>query len=575
MWLLHTTTLKLHEFHGKSPPYAILSHVWGEYEVLFHEVEGSDCKRRLGYQKIQGCCDQAKADTLQYAWVDTCCIDMRSSAELSEAINSMFRWYSEAHICYVYLADVKLENGESWDLEARSFKRSRWWSRGWTLQEILAPFHVTFFDDTWQEIGTKFSMQQEVAQVTRIPQEVLNNPRSIQSASIHQRMSWASSRVTTRIEDIAYCLMGIFDVNMPLLYGESLKAFQRLQTHILAQSNDHSILAWGTRYVNEREAIWDQVPTSILAASPADFLGFSWDDQELECIDEHNQSVEFRMQVTNEGLSMSLPILRRNDYRYAALNWQLRGRPIGFFVALDPEQNKYTRLGSSLIFIDHLKQSKVPSAICFKLGPSCTPSKSINLSEASLIRLTTAGAAILPAHYSIVSSANFGLHNLEVTCCENLDSNTGTIIRLGTSETDAAIIIFANSLGDTCSLLFGRRDRRIWTALFSGPVSLGFWERLRPYCAIILDLLSFATWWNPLFNDRPVYILPKRRCRFRMTVREEPPSSNDAYSSTFVIDIVQEFGHFTHTQGDLAEALWQDDLLEDGCIYYRSNKGRR
>ncbi len=138
MWLLNTTTLHLHEFHGQPPNYAILSHTWGKEEVSFQEIGISGCEEKEGYQKITRCCAQAKADGLDYAWVDTCCIDKKSSAELSEAINSMFRWYSEAHVCYAYLADVTHTPGRVQSTKhpyGILLVHSRWFTRGWTLQE--------------------------------------------------------------------------------------------------------------------------------------------------------------------------------------------------------------------------------------------------------------------------------------------------------------------------------------------------------------------------------------------------------------------------------------------------------
>ncbi len=329
MWLLHTTTLKLHEFQGTPPPYAILSHTWTTDEVLFDQVENPDCEGKLGYQKITACCNQAKADELEYAWVDTCCIDKRSSAALSEAINSMFRWYSQAHVCYAYLADVDLV------YPTRSFSESRWFERGWCLQELIAPAHVTFYDKTWLEIGTKASMLDVISQTTKIPHRALIDPESIYVMSINQRMSWASTRVTTRVEDMAYSLMGIFDVNMPLLYGEGSKAFRRLQTHILAESNDHSILAWGRGYVSEHDAMPDLPPASALASSPADFRGIFLRETEMLPLDDCKETGKYRMEITNLGLPVSLPVLRGRKGLVAVLNWTAGGWRIGFLIYLN------------------------------------------------------------------------------------------------------------------------------------------------------------------------------------------------------------------------------------------------
>ena len=175
-------------------------------------------------------------------WIDTCCIDKKSSAELSEAINSMYRWYEDARECYVHLSDV------SWDLQneeesRKSFIRSLWFTRGWTLQELIAPSHVEFFDRDWKSIGTKGSLLAEISATTGINKFDLE---AWTGACIATKMSWMSRRKTSRIEDMAYCMLGLFDVNMPLLYGEGRKSFMRLQLEILKKSDDESIFAWTT-----------------------------------------------------------------------------------------------------------------------------------------------------------------------------------------------------------------------------------------------------------------------------------------------------------------------------------------
>ena len=168
----------------------------------------------------------------QFGTADLCCIDKTSSAELSEAINSMYRWYQESGVCYAYLADVP----------PNAFSKSRWFTRGWTLQELIAPSTVIFLDQKWQEIGTKSSLQRVISEITGIPTDILLGG-DLEDASIAQRMSWASKRETTRVEDAAYCLMGIFSIHMPMLYGEGERAFIRLQEEIMRVSDDHSLFA--------------------------------------------------------------------------------------------------------------------------------------------------------------------------------------------------------------------------------------------------------------------------------------------------------------------------------------------
>jgi hypothetical protein len=228
------------EFVGKDiPRYAVLSHTWGadDQEVTFKDLVDGVGKSKAGYSKIRFCRKQAAEDGLQFFWVDTCCIDKSSSAELSEAINSMFRWYRDAAKCYVYLSDVSISgsvgNGLSsqriWKL---AFQRSRWFTRGWTLQELLAPTSVEFFSVEGERLADRDSMVQEIHEITGISAQALRG-KSLSRFSIDERMSWAAARETKREEDAAYSLLGIFNIHMPLLYGEGhKKALIRLRKEI-------------------------------------------------------------------------------------------------------------------------------------------------------------------------------------------------------------------------------------------------------------------------------------------------------------------------------------------------------
>ncbi|KAM5341358.1 hypothetical protein ACJ41O_014389 [Fusarium nematophilum] len=270
MRLINTKSLKLRRFTSRPPPYAILSHTWGRQEVSFGDFQNVQRRRRQqGFAKIQSTCLQARRDGLEYAWVDTCCIDQSSSAELGEAINSMFEWYRRSEVCYAYLEDVPPSDMVPRGVPGPLFASSRWFRRGWTLQELLAPSRVRFFDRGWGEIGERKDLLQTLKAVTGIEEDVLNGG-SFANISVGRRMSWASQRETTRVEDIAYSLLGIFDVNMPLIYGEAERAFIRLQEEIMKQSEDHSILAWQDTAAS---AIASPV-RGILATSPKMFANF-------------------------------------------------------------------------------------------------------------------------------------------------------------------------------------------------------------------------------------------------------------------------------------------------------------
>lgn len=279
MRLLNVYDLTLEEFVGEPgdgvPYYAILSHVWGDDEVSFQEMSaGIDIYKfpsRKGLQKIHKFAEKAESDGHSWVWIDTCCIDKSSSAELSEAINSMFRWYRGASICYAYLSDVGSDEDPTGAQSA--FRSSRWFTRGWTLQELLAPYEVAFLAEDWHEIGVKGDLSQVITEVTHIDRQTLMSC-GWDNVSIAAIMSWAAERKTTRIEDEAYCLMGLFNVNMPLIYGEGRNAFYRLQLEIIKSSDDQSILAW--QYEPDRNYRLsfiesNQTSLGMLAASPRAF----------------------------------------------------------------------------------------------------------------------------------------------------------------------------------------------------------------------------------------------------------------------------------------------------------------
>jgi hypothetical protein len=211
------------------PPYAILSHTWEGQEVAFKDlknhkdIKNIDAKLKGGYQKIFFCAEQAKRDGLDYFWIDTCCIDKSNSQELQEAINSMFRWYQNAKKCYVYLSDVKCNTPDADSESCRrwkpAFRKSRWFTRGWTLQELLAPASVTFYSKEGELLGDKKSLKDTIHEITGIPSDALSG-KQVSEFSVAERFSWANHRRTTRPEDEAYCLLGIFDIHLPLIYSE-------------------------------------------------------------------------------------------------------------------------------------------------------------------------------------------------------------------------------------------------------------------------------------------------------------------------------------------------------------------
>lgn len=304
MYLIETKTLRLRYFAGECPPYAILSHTWGPQEVTFAQFQDPEEKRKenLGFQKVSLTCKQARRDGFDYAWVDSCCINKESSAELTEAINSMFVWYSNAAICYAYIEDFTLSRRTPL-ADSSSLQFCRWFSRGWTLQELLAPSEIVFYGAGWVEFGRKTDMHHILERVTGIPGNILRKEKALEDVSVAARMSWAARRQTTRKEDMAYCLMGLFDVNMPMLYGEGNKAFIRLQEEIIRQTQDDSLFAWCSNQETADEAPY----RGLFALSPREFIN---------CADITHFSVNSPDRTTimgNGQVSLSCIIHTRSD----------------------------------------------------------------------------------------------------------------------------------------------------------------------------------------------------------------------------------------------------------------------
>lgn len=325
-------------FAEQVPEYVILSHTWGEEEVTLQDMRSDKAFEKKGYSKVKGCCEKALSDGFDFCWIDTCCIDKTSSAELSEAINSMYKWYAASAICYVYLPDVTESFGALFPNEItryRNFDSARWFKRGWTLQELIAPAIVEFYDGNWKLIGTRLSLRNQIARNTGIDRGVFEGRRT-SSYNVAVRMSWASRRETTRIEDEAYFLLGLFGVNMPLLYGEGRQAFRRLQEEILRVEEDYTLFVWNTTIPNN----WDSAyPTDnhystnvggMLARKPSDFGEFvaktvlpsSWHDHWLPdrlSVDPFAYLPESEDHLppylTSRGVRLSLPLTRGEKER--------------------------------------------------------------------------------------------------------------------------------------------------------------------------------------------------------------------------------------------------------------------
>lgn len=307
MRLINIDTMSMEFFAGQKPEYAILSHTWEEEEVTFQDfLQPEKARKMKGYTKILRTCHIAREHNFNYAWVDTCCIDKTSSAELSEAINSMFKWYANSAIAIVYLGDFNKDNSE----EATSLmpdgvrlSKCRWFTRGWTLQELVAPRVIHFYDSNMVFCGTKTSLEPELSRITGVPRRTLQDPKEVPFYTVAARMKWAANRETTREEDLAYSLLGIFGVNMPLLYGEGSRAFVRLQESIMADNCDLTLFAWTEVDSEQNSATAHGLRPyrGVFAHHPREFM-FSLTGQS-----EWNAQTQFSL--TNIGLKIETHLL--------------------------------------------------------------------------------------------------------------------------------------------------------------------------------------------------------------------------------------------------------------------------
>ncbi|KAI0877523.1 heterokaryon incompatibility protein-domain-containing protein [Hypoxylon argillaceum] len=419
MRLLNAHTREIHNFPSLDGinEFAILSHTWGLEEVTLQDWQSlstAELALKEGYRKIDYCCKQAIQDGYEWMWIDTCCIDKSSSAELSETINSMFQWYQDAAICYAHLTDVPDDTSQ--DSLLASLSASRWFTRGWTLQELLASSNIVFYTDNWQTLTTKLASVEILSTITGIDREYLEGA-PLEAASAAKRMSWAASRETTRIEDMAYCLLGIFDVNMPLIYGEGKKAFKRLQEEIIkANPEDHTLFAWGNvaekitdipyvladkKKATELEEIpWDaskiaQPLSGLLAESPADFKdsgGFIISNIATKFYKHAPQGVITSLpQIQDKNIRLQLPI-HYNRYQVECY-WK------------QPQIATLRNVAVAILLCCH---EKSPNFLPGLLLRSCGGRSSFNRTREICVRYNLLPVSIKPAIFNSREMLNIG-----------------------------------------------------------------------------------------------------------------------------------------------------------------------
>ncbi|KAK4188603.1 het domain-containing protein [Podospora australis] len=355
MRLLQTDALQVVNFvDDLNPRYAILSHTSGHDEVTYQHIQSLPiAQRMLGFSKIKNACKLAKSEGFEYIWIDTCCIDKTSSAELSEAISSMYSWYQRAAICYAYLADVDFQPAKI------NVAHSRWFTRGWTLQELIAPAEVLFYSTDWQFLGRKTELAEMLSGITGIDTSILTGADH-SFVSVARKMFWAAKRQTTRLEDMAYCLMGLFSVNMPLIYGEGSKAFIRLQEEIIKINDDHSIFAWKI----PRPPDMSRRLFGLLAESPKAFAETGNLIFPVPRLFSGRQTTR----VTNNGLEVQLLVqsqpdtMGKDDFERANMAWY--------------ERLKYHKAVLDCQFVQSDGQDGWPTIDIWNLGPGAISSMS-------------------------------------------------------------------------------------------------------------------------------------------------------------------------------------------------------
>ncbi|KAH0432993.1 hypothetical protein CcaCcLH18_06108 [Colletotrichum camelliae] len=320
MWLIKTDTLTLEEVTDPfSYSYAILSHTWGSDKITFQDFwppERCDIEEKEGFSKVEKTCQIARQRGLKYAWIDSCCIDKSSSAELSEAINSMFSWYKHSEVCFAFFSDLEPFDSAHEDVASRTtfpyseeaFRRCNWFTRGWTLQELIAPSNIEFYNCEWTQFSRKADCLEILSNITGIPYPVLENSSNLRHTPVAVKMSWAASRKTKRIEDQAYSLLGIFDINMPMIYGEGMKAFRRLQEEIARETNDLSLFAWRAPPPHEDRS---QKFRGLFARSPSEFSSCA---TITKSVVRHDTRQEFSL--TNKGIRIQTKLYKHADHAY-------------------------------------------------------------------------------------------------------------------------------------------------------------------------------------------------------------------------------------------------------------------
>ena len=340
-------------------------------KLIFQDFKNLDKAQTIsGFSKIVKTCQLTRQSGIKWAWIDTCCIDKKPSAELSESINSMYSWHRQSVVCYAYISDWRptvewvhlrpvdedftghktslFEQETSYqaarhkDLNNSMHKPMplRWFTRGWTLQELIAPTRMEFYDQAWNFKGLKSDpmVVENLSRITAISEDILQDGSidRLRETSLGQRMSWAAHRETSRIEDTAYCLLGIFQVNMPMLYGEGDRAFFRLQEEIIKFSTDLTLFAWTQHHADEQEY------RGILSCHPREFAGLR------DCVLLNTPYLQAEeIAITNKGFRIHTLL-----YYPDTVGKGVRVLYLGFLIARRPHGITLRRVGEN-VYVRH------------------------------------------------------------------------------------------------------------------------------------------------------------------------------------------------------------------------------
>ncbi|KAK2742724.1 het and ankyrin domain protein [Colletotrichum kahawae] len=339
MRLLHCLQQKIYHFtYPPSVQYAIFSHTWSsphDDEWLSYTPAGQR-SHSTKQDIIRRVCNLALSHNLQYVWIDEACIDKSSSADVSETINSLPKYFQRATICFAFLVDLPCGTAvpcrDTW-------ARCQFWTRAWTLQELILPSNLQFYDAQWHLRGERSSehLHSLISGITGIDEDILNHERTLDQASVARKMSWAACRRSFSPEDLAYSLLGLFGVCMPIVFGEGEeRAFRRLQEEIVKHTNDSSLFAWASRDNHSCRGLFANTPAEFVPLARQDGFRLPLIFQGFVSLTSKGVLVSGQFANLQAGLWLDLGIQTREKDHTVRHGILLRQNHDGTFVRVAP-----------------------------------------------------------------------------------------------------------------------------------------------------------------------------------------------------------------------------------------------